>query len=214
MSYPIKEQSVNQNRISGVVVAIVLDNKDPSNLGRVKLQFPWRDGADQTSWVRMAVPMAGNDRGTYFLPEIGDEVLVSFEHGMIEMPFVIGALWNGKDKPPEANQNGKNDKRLIKSRSGHQIIFDDSSGNEKLQILTNAGHKIVLDDSSGSEKIEIIDKTGDNSIIMDSSQGSITLKSQTKVSVQAQMIEIKADSSIDIKASGNLTLKGAIVQIN
>jgi len=209
-----EERGFAQNRISGVVVAVVTDNNDPQALGRVKLKFPWRDSADVTSWARVVVLMAGNDRGTYFLPEVGDEVLVAFEHGDISMPYVIGALWNGQDKPPEKNQNGKNDKRLIKSRSGHQIILNDEAGKESVEITTQAGHKILLDDSSGSEKIEIKDKTGSNSILIDSSQNSITIKSQMKISLQAQTIEIKADANLDVQASGTLNLKGAIVKIN
>ncbi len=213
MSIIGEKSGTDQNKISGVVVGIVTDNKDPSSLGRVKLQFPWRNGADTTTWVRIAVPMAGNGRGTYFIPEVGDEVLVAFDHGMIDSPFVVGALWNGKDKPPDSNQSGKNDKRLIKSRSGHQLIFDDTNGKEKVEIQTNAGHQIILDDSSGNEKIQIIDKSGSNSIIIDSSQNSISIQSQTKLSIKAQMIEIKADANIDVEASGVLTLKGAIVKI-
>lgn len=156
----------------------------------------------------------GNSRGTYFLPEVGDEVLVAFDHGQIDQPFVVGALWNGKDKPPESNTSGKNDRRLIKSRSGHQIIFDDSSGKEKVEIHSQAGHQIILDDSSGSEKIQIVDKSSSNSIVIDSNQNSVEIKGQMKVSIQAGMIELKADSNIDIQASGSLSIKGAIVRIN
>ena len=213
MSYNGRQSSVDANKISGVAIGIVLENNDPEGVGRVKLKFPWRDSADSTFWVRLAVPMAGNERGTYFIPEVGDEVLVAFDHGDIHMPYVVGSLWNGKDKPPDANKSGKNDKRLIKSRSGHQLIFDDTSGHEKVEIKTKAGHSIILDDSSGSEKIEIKDKTGSNSVLIDSSQNSISLKA-TQVSIQAQTIELNADASLEVKASGTLTLKGAIVRIN
>jgi uncharacterized protein involved in type VI secretion and phage assembly len=193
-------------KISGVVLAVVTNNQDPEKLGRVKLKFPWRDDTDESEWSRIASLMAGNDRGTYFLPEVGDEVLVSFEHGDIQQPIVIGGLWNGKDKPPTTNQNGKNDVRMIKSRSGHIFSLNDESGKETIEIHTKAGHKIILDDSSGSEKIEIIDKTGNNSISIDSNQNSVTLKGGTKISLQASLIEIKADASLD--------LKGGVVKIN
>ncbi len=189
----------------GVVVGIVTNNKDPDNLGRVKLKFPWRDDSQETNWARISVPMAGGDRGTYFLPEVGDEVLVSFDHGDIEQPYVLGGLWNGKDKPPETNQTGKNDKRVIKSRSGHLIVLDDTQGTEKVAIQTKAGHKIVLDDSPGSSSIQIEDKSG-NRISIDSSQNSIAITSQTKISLEAQMIEVKAGASLE--------LKGGVVRIN
>jgi uncharacterized protein involved in type VI secretion and phage assembly len=195
-----------QKKNYGVVIGIVTNNKDPNLLGRVKLKFPWRDSSDESSWARVATLMTGNDRGTYFLPEVGDEVLVSFDHGDITQPYVIGALWNGKDKPPEKNADGKNNTRMIKSRSGHKIIFSDEQQLEKVAIQTKSGHQIVLDDSAGREKIEIKDKTGSNSILIDSVQNSISISSQMKISIQAQMIEIKA--------GGTLTLQGGLVKIN
>jgi uncharacterized protein involved in type VI secretion and phage assembly len=190
---------------AGVVVGIVTNNQDPQNTGRVKLKFPWRDDSQESDWARVSSLMAGGGRGTYFLPEVGDEVLVSFDHGDIEQPYVLGGLWNGKDKPPETNQNGKNDKRVIKSRSGHVITFDDTQGAEKVSIQTNAGHKIVLDDATGSPSIQIEDKSG-NKIKIDSNQNSISITSQTKISLEAQIIEVKAGASLE--------LKGGIIRIN
>ena len=111
----------------GVALALVTQNKDPEGLGRVKLRFPWESQPRESDWARCAVPMAGKDRGTYFLPEIGDEVLVAFEREDMRFPYVLGALWNGQDKPPESNSNGQNDRRVIKSRSGHKLTFDDGS---------------------------------------------------------------------------------------
>jgi uncharacterized protein involved in type VI secretion and phage assembly len=190
----------------GVVIGIVTNNKDPDLLGRVKLKFPWRDSSDESNWARVATLMAGDDRGTFFLPEVGDEVLVSFDHGDITQPYVIGALWNGKDKPPEKNADGKNNVRMIKSRSGHKIILNDEQGSEKVEVKTKSGHQIILDDSGGNEKIEIKDKTGSNSILIDSAQNSISMSSQMKITIQAQMIEIKAGAT--------LTLQGGLVKIN
>ena len=112
--------------------------------------------------------MAGNDRGSYFLPEVGDEVLVAFEQGDIHHPYVIGALWNGKDKPPELNRDGKNNIRKMKSRSGHELIFNDENENEQVVLHTKSGHTVLLDDSTGAEKIEIKDKSGSNTILIDS----------------------------------------------
>jgi uncharacterized protein involved in type VI secretion and phage assembly len=158
--------------------------------------------------------MAGQDRGSFFLPEVGDEVLVAFEHGDINHPYVVGALWNGVDTPPETNSDGENNIRKMRSRSGHQITFDDTSNQEKVEILTNGGHQIVLDDSSGQEKLEIIDKTGSNSIKIDSVQNSIAIESALKLSIEAPMIEIKSSGTMTIQASATLTIKGALVQIN
>ena len=195
-----------QKRSYGVSIGVVTNNKDPDNLGRVKLRFPWQNSRDEISWARVAVLMAGNDRGTYFLPEVGDEVLVSFDFGDKNRPYVLGALWNGKDMPPERNVDGENNLRMIKSKSGHKIIFNDEPGEEKVVVHTKSGHQIILDDSLGKEKIEVKDKTGSNSILIDSVQNSLSIRSQMKISIEAQIIEIKAGAS--------LNLQGGIVKIN
>lgn len=199
-------------RIYGVVVAIVSDNVDPGGLGRVKVSFPWLDRED-SYWARIATLMAGKERGSFFLPEVGDEVLIAFERGNLNHPYVIGALWNGKDTPPYKNA-GENDIRAIKSRSGHELIFNDNDASPKIEIRTNAGHKILLDDSADGEKIIIADKTGDNTIELDALRGAISIKSQTSLKIEAQAIEITAGAMMTLKSNGNLTLQGAMVQIN
>jgi uncharacterized protein involved in type VI secretion and phage assembly len=173
-------------RIEGVVVGIVTNNQDPEGLGRVRVKFPWLNETDEGPWARIATPMAGDQRGMFFLPEVGDEVLVSFEQGDPRFPYVIGALWNGKDKPPEANADGHNDVRLIRSRSGHVIRFTDKAGGELLEII----------DSSGNNKISI--DSAANKIVISSSGGTISL--------QAGKIEISADASVDVK--------GAVINLN
>ena len=204
------------SRINGVVIGIVTNNNDPDDMGRVRVTFPWQGDCDESYWARVATLMAGNDRGAFFLPEVDDEVLVAFDHGDINHPYVVGALWNGVDTPPETNSDGKNNIRKIKSRSGHEIILDDNheQGAEKIEIHTNAGHTILLDDSTGSEKIEIRDKTGANSIVMDSVQGAITISSQTKLSIKSQIIEIEAGGMMTIKSNAALTIQGTPVLIN
>ncbi|OPX86527.1 MAG: Phage-related baseplate assembly protein [Pelotomaculum sp. PtaB.Bin104] len=203
-------------KVAGVVTGIVSNNQDPDGMGRVKVKFPWRENGDESYWARVATLMAGNDRGSFFLPEVGDEVLVAFEQEDISHPYVIGALWNGQDQPPETNSDGKNNVRKIKSRSGHEILFDDNSDQkkEKLEIHTKAGHKIILDDAAGAEKIQIEDKTGSNKIIIDSAQNSIAMESGMKLSIKAQVIEIEAGGTMTLKSSGTMTIKGAMVQIN
>ena len=203
-------------RVFGVAAGIVTNNQDPDGLGRVKVKFPWLSDDNESPWIRIATLMAGSERGSFFLPEVGDEVLVAFEHGDINRPYVIGALWNGVDKPPETNSDGRNNIRKIRSRSGHEIIFDDndSAGQEKVEIHTKAGHKIVLDDSLGQEKIEIVDKTGSNSIIIDSVQNSVTISAALQFRIKASMIEIEADSMLTIKTGAVLTLQGSLVKIN
>jgi uncharacterized protein involved in type VI secretion and phage assembly len=181
------------SRINGVVVGIVTSNRDPDGMARVRVKFPWLSGSDESWWARLAAPMAGGDRGVYFLPEVDDEVLVAFEHGDIRFPYVLGGLWNGKQAPPVKNDDGKNNVRVIHSRSGHVIR---------------------LDDSDGSEKIEIIDKTGNNSIVIDSSSNKISIKTDGDILVESQSKVAVKGPSIEIEASGELKLKGSIVNIN
>ena len=198
--------------LPGVAVGIVTNNEDPEKLGRVRLKFPWRGADDESYWARIAVPMAGNDRGTYFLPERDDEVLVAFENGDINHPYVIGALWNGADKPPEDNADGENNVRKIRSRSGHEIVLDDSESEGKVEITTSGGHSILLDDSSGGSVS--IEDSGGNSIEMDASGSEVTLSSSGTLKIEAPMLDFKADGNASLEASGTLTLKGAIVRIN
>jgi len=203
-------------RVYGVAAGIVTNNQDPDELGRVKVKFPWLSDDNESDWIRIATLMAGRDRGSFFLPEVDDEVLVAFEHGDINRPFVIGALWNGVDRPPETNSDGRNNIRKIRSRSGHEIIFDDNdaAGQEKVEIHTNGGHKIVLDDSLGGEKIEIVDKSGSNKISLDSMQNAISIESGLQVKIKSQMIEIEAGAMMTLKAGATLTIQGVLVKIN
>lgn len=195
-------RELDSERIFGVVIGIVSNNKDEAGMGRVKVTFPWLEENEESQWARIACFMAGEKRGAVFLPEVGDEVLLAFEHGDINRPYVVGALWNGVDKPPLTNDDGKNNVRIIQSRSGHVI---------------------VLDDTQGSEKIEIKDKTGKNAVVWDtasnkitvSADGDIELKAtQGKISLSGAEVEIKSTGSTTIEASGNMTVKGATVSIN
>lgn len=196
-------------KIYGVVAAIVTNNKDPDKLGKLKVKIPLLaddDKNNETDWVRMTTFMAGGERGVFFLPEKDDEVLVAFENGDINKPYVIGALWNFITKPPENNSDGQNNIRKIKSRSGHEFIFDDTNKKEKIEIHTKAGHKIVLDDSVGREKIEITDKSGNNQIFINSAQNSIT--------IIADNVEIAATQHLALRAGKTVTIQGSQVNIN
>ena len=208
----VGERTGGSGDLAGVFVGVVTNNEDPEKLGRVRLSFPWRGADDESYWARIAVPMAGADRGTYFLPERDDEVLVAFENGDIHHPYVIGALWNGADAPPADNADGKNDVRMIRSRSGHEIVLDDNDSEGKVEITTSGGHSVVLDDASGGSVS--IEDSGGNRIEFDASGGALNLSSTTALSIEAPTVELKADGSATIESSGALTLKGSIVKIN
>jgi uncharacterized protein involved in type VI secretion and phage assembly len=199
--------------LPSVVIGVVTDNTDPDkNQGRVKVKFPWLNDQEVSWWARIASPMAGKGRGFMFLPEVDDEVLVSFEHGDITRPYILGALWNGKDNPPKKNSevvtSSEVNERLIKTRAGHTISLVDTDKSEKISITSKSGHAITLDDTSGSELISIIDKTGNNLIKIESSSNQITIQANGDIAVSAQgNASVKTQGNIDVEATGNATVK-------
>ncbi|MBW2057785.1 MAG: phage tail protein [Deltaproteobacteria bacterium] len=213
-----------QNKVYGVVVGIVRDIKDPLNLGRVKVDFPWMgEAAEAVSisseedrahsyWARIATLMAGSGRGTYFVPEVGEEVLVAFEHGDLDRPFVIGSLWNADDEPPESmDGEGKNHLRTIHSRSGHVLTFDDNIDEEKARLIikSQGGHEIHLDDGKGQEKIELKTKEG-HTITLDDAAGTVTLAdkagNEMVLDSNANSLTVKTGGNQDQTVGGNLTI--------
>lgn len=196
--------------IKGVAIAVVTNNQDPENLGRIKVKYPWRDSEDESHWARIVTFMAGNDMGGYFLPQVEDEVLVAFENGDIDHPFVIGALWSSKMKPPESNADGKNNRRMIKSRSGHKVILDDTEGAEKIEVIDKSGKNLLRIDTS-SNTIEI---TSNKDIKISAPQGTISLECLQLELKSNATAKLESGGNMDLKATGNATLKGALVMIN
>ena len=140
--------SPGAERVHGAVVAVVTSVDDPDGLGRVKIKFPWLTDNLESRLARVVSFMAGATRGAVFRPEVGDEVLVVFEHGDMRFPYVVGGLWNGSDAPPsERGSDAANDVRMIKSRSGHLVVFDDSPGAEKVTISDSSGNSVELSQS-------------------------------------------------------------------
>lgn len=197
-------------RVYGVSAGIVTNNKDPKKLGRVKVQFPWLSDKNESNWARTAVLMSGKQMGSFFLPEVGDEVLVAFENGNINAPYVIGSLWNPKAKPPETNKDGKNNIRTFKSRSGHQLIFDDTKGKEQFEIKTKSGHNILLDDTSSKGKILIKTKAG-HQFLMDDKSGKEKIAIQSKSGHKFLMDDAsgKGMVSLQSKAGHQIVLNDA-----
>ena len=197
-------------RVSGVVVGVVTHNQDPDGMGRVKLLFPWLSDENESNWARVAVPMAGGGRGFYFLPEVGDEVLVSFEQGDVRFPYVVGALWNGKDAPPVSNDDGKNNVRVIKSRSGHVVRLIDEDGKELIEIVDKSEkNSIRLDTSKNTITI-----TADKDIVLSAAQGKITLNAQEIEIKSSANAKVEAGGNLDLKATGQTNVKGATVNLN
>ena len=175
----------------GVYPALVSDIRDPDGQGRVRLTLPWSPdtaGERYEVWARVATLMGGNNRGSWFIPDVNDEVLVVFEGGDPRRPYVIGGLWNGSDSPPETMDGaGKNDKKVIRSRNGVKVTLDDTTGQEKLILETPGGQKVTLKDGPGSVFIE--DSNG-NSVKLEAS--GVTVTASSKVTVSASMVEVSA----------------------
>lgn len=173
----------------GVFPALVTDIKDPDGQGRVKISLPWAPdtgSAKYEAWARMATMMGGNNRGSWFIPDVNDEVLVAFEAGNPRRPYVVGVLWNGSDKPPASmDGGGKNNKKVLRSRNGVQVTLDDSDGQEKMILETPGGQKITLKDGPGA--VEIEDSSG-NSVKLETS--GITVTASAKVTINASQVEV------------------------
>lgn len=209
LNHSVNEEA-RSGRIHGVVIGVVTNNQDPDKMGRVKVKFPWLSDVDESWWARIAAPMAGKQRGAYFLPEVNDEVLVAFEHGDVRFPYVLGALWNGQDAPPITNSDGKNNIRMIQSRSGHVVKLNDEDGKETIEIIDKSQkNSIVIDTSKNT-----ITVTTDKDITLSASKGTIKLDAQNVEISGSQGAKLKSGGSMNVEASGTMTIKGATVNIN
>jgi len=202
----------------GVVTANTNEGGDSKH--QVKVRFPWLPSGDseESHWARMLTPMAGAQRGVYCVPEIDDQVLVVFEHGDIARPIVIGSLWSQAEPPPEVNADGKNNIRVIKSKSGHRIILDDTEGAERVIIVDSTKkNKILLDSANKVTTIE----TADGDIELKASKGihlhgkEVTVTAKSNFSGKGtQSLEVGSGGALHVKAGGNLNLKGSSTQVN
>ncbi len=194
--------------IQGLAVAEVTNNEDPKGLGRCRVRFSWQVKPQESYWARLAVPMAMGNRGSFWLPEVHDEVLVGFEKGDLTHPCIIGSLWNGKNLPPENNDDKKNDHRLFRSRANSELRFFD--GDKPFVELNLADGKRLLMNDKG---ITIEDGSG-NSITIESSSGGLKIKSSNQIQLESKNISIKAGANLELKSSGTLTINGTIININ
>ena len=202
------------SNINGIVVAQVVSSKDKENMGRILVKFPWHSDNNKTDYVRVCGFMAGKDRGSVFLPEEGDEVICAFINGDINRPICLGSLYDVDNKPPVDNSDGENNVKKIKTRSGHEISFNDKKANEGLEIQSKSGHKIIFNDAPGREKITIKDKTDNNFIEIDTLTNSITINSALNIDLKATTINIEATASLSLKSGAILKIEGLPIMLN
>ena len=179
-------------RYYGVAEAIVMDVNDPDKEGRVKVRYPWFDDNTVSGWARVRQLYAGGGYGTFFVPEVGDEVIVAFVHGDMRVPIILGGLYNGSDKP-SVSRSDSSDPKLIRTKGGNEILLDDTSGKEKVQIT----------DANG------------NVLILDAANNTITLQTQSDITIASKggRLHLKG-STVDIEASGAMTLTGQTIALN
>src|SRR5581483_4390854 len=179
-----------RTRVSGVCTATVADIKDPMNLARVRVKFPWDQDAGLSAWAPVATSMVGNQWGQFFPPQVDDKVLVMFDRGEFDKPYVVGSVWSAKNAPPQLEGKQLGDVRVLRSRSGHTVM---------------------LDDTKDAETITIEDKN-QNQIVIDTKNNVVTVKSVNgRVSVEAKNVAIKADEQLtidakDLKISGSSSI--------
>jgi uncharacterized protein involved in type VI secretion and phage assembly len=188
---------------NGIVIGLVKNLEDPDGLGRIKVSYPHLAG-EESDWARLASPMAGAERGLFFRPEPEDEVLVAFEHGDPRRPYILGSLWSEADRPPpDDGQTKQNNWRFIRSRSGHIILLDDTEGKEKIELIDKDGKRRIVIDSANN-KIQVLCDQGN--VEVEAKAGNITLKGSN--------VSIEATGTMNLKADGTMTIKGATVNIN
>ncbi len=221
-------------RWPGLVTAVVTNTDDPEKQGRVKVKYPWMAEDAESGWARVAVPGGGPAAGLLATPAVGDEVLVAFEHGDINHPFILGGLWNGKHSMPSPDKQVKKGEqplaRVWQSRKGHYLLMRDDAEmllelaaaaghkitldekNKMVNVVTAAGHEITLNDQDKSVEIA---SQGGHKVILDDNGRKVTIQSSGQIEIKASTgLKIESGGMIDIKASGPLSLKGAVVKIN
>ncbi|HKM53832.1 MAG TPA: phage baseplate assembly protein V [Isosphaeraceae bacterium] len=184
-------------RFYGVVEGLVTDNADPDREGKVRVNYPWFDSQTISEWCRILQPYAGSGYGHFFVPEIGDEVVVGFAHGDMRLPIILGGVYNGKDKPP-SHRDDATDEKMIRTKAGHQILLNDSKDNHQVKITTSGGHEVDLNDQ---KKSVTITTSGGQSITLDDQASSVTIKTS-------------GGQSITLDPTGGVTISATTVTID
>lgn len=214
--YELLTEESRYHSYCGLTVGIVTDINDPDKKNRVKVRLLNRsDDQQETDFIRVMTPMAGKEYGMFFLPEVGDEVLVGFLDGDFTDPYVLGSLWNTKAPAPVTVQDGKNEVRTIRSKTAHRLEFNDGTEQPGLTLSTAEESRLAILDKE--KTITLTDKAGENSLTIDSSGGTVTVTAKTKLVLQCGGASIELDGSsnaITIKTSGNIKLDGQQVEIS
>jgi uncharacterized protein involved in type VI secretion and phage assembly len=186
-------------RRAGITVATVVNNLDSTLQGRVQIRLPWATGLDP--WAAVAAPMAGFGHGAYFMPQIGQQVLVAFNNGDIGEPYVIGALWNALERPPTLAPTDAVTKRLIRTPLGHEVRFDDAT--QTLTITSSTQQKVTLDPTGITLSAGLGAAT-----VQVATDGAVRIVSSTGIELSAPRISIAGATSVDLTAGTSATVNG------
>jgi phage protein D len=201
----LRDDDGGESRDTGLMIGIVTDNQDPEGQGRVKVKYPSLSSDHASDWARVVAVGAGAQRGIQFLPEVDDEVLVGFEMGDVHHPYILGGLWNGQDGPPkpsgEVLGGGRVERRIIRSRSGHTIILDDSDSSGSISIEDRKGNKIVLDSLMNNLTIEV---KGDAAL---TAEGNLSLKARGQIEINGMGVKIDGGGA-------TVDVKGTVINLN
>ena len=189
--------STGDAKMFGVEVGIVTNVKDPDKLGRVKVCFPRLPGKPESDWARVVQPAAGAGRGFYWLPHVNDEVLIAFQRGEAHAPYIVGSLWNGKDKPMKDSYQDENTTIMIQTKSGHQVILDDKKDHEKIIIADKSGKRTMTFDVKNKK------------FLIEAKQGDVYIIAEKKIVLECEDLQIKTKKSgkIDIGTTFDLHIK-------
>ncbi len=232
----VLKTDTGDNRIFGVVVAQVVANYDKDMPGRVCVTVPTRDkDANELKWARVAMPSSGSGWGHYFLPEVGDQVLLAFEQGNIEKPYVIGCIPKDKDKILSKSADADNQFKKIVTKNGNTIYFEDhkegDGDKDKVKIVTaKDGHRLELDNEK--KLILLSDKDGKNHVKLETEAGrmeivvekKLTIKvgdsielimngSNGTVQLKSSKLKIETSGNIDASASGSVKISGSNISV-
>jgi uncharacterized protein involved in type VI secretion and phage assembly len=177
----------------GLYPALVTDIVDGERLSRVQVSFPWlgEDGSDVRAWATLLTPYADDNQGFVALPEVGTQVVVGFEAGDLHRPYIVGSCWNGREMMP-VTPTRPNDKRLIRTREGSLLEFDDTTGAPKVTLSTRSGHKVVLDE--GTRQLSVTHQDG--SSVTFTAAGQVQVRANSTVDITASAVNVHAPTAI------------------
>jgi uncharacterized protein involved in type VI secretion and phage assembly len=190
----------------GLYPALVEDLLDPLQLGRVQVRFPGFGsiGDEVRCWATLLSPYADDNQGLRILPEVGSQVVVGFEAGDPARGYIVGACWNGRAALPEAPESANN-LRLLRTRAGSELRFDDTAGAPVVTLSTQAGHQLKLDEASSEVEL----KHSNGCVIRIDAAGKVTVEAHSAVDVSAAVINLKAPM---VKSDGVLKCETLITQ--